>query len=234
MDNYYMAQKPRLLRGFDRALKSGRAVLIKRYGDDPTAGILQDARLEFNALIPELPYIGGKKNMMTLFLIESAFCLALYKVLRRRDETVEEIAKIIYEIVEARLEAAPGFFLRLVGKLRYGRRYLRRLQKLAVISQQRQYPGDWVFTFVRGDGQDFDYGYDITECGICKFFQAHNADQLTPYVCLVDFPLSQAFGRGLVRTTTIAGGDERCDFRYKKGRETQPGWPPKFLDTKTA
>jgi hypothetical protein len=41
-----------------------------------------------------------------------------------------------------------------------------------------------------------------------------------------------------VRYHTIAEGDGKCDFRYKKGRETfvyplRKGWPPKFSDGDT-
>jgi hypothetical protein len=55
----------------------------------------------------------------------------------------------------------------------------------------------WVLTYIWGDGKEFDYGYDITECGICKFLHDQHADELVPFLCLVDFPLSKAFGRGL-------------------------------------
>ena len=78
LENYYISQKSKLLRNFDKASKSVKRVLTLRYGDDLTDSIVQNARKEFEAVIPELPYIGGKKNMMTIFLIESAYCLALY------------------------------------------------------------------------------------------------------------------------------------------------------------
>jgi len=91
-----------------------------------------------------------------------------------------------------------------------------------------------VCTFVEGDGETFDYGLDVTECGICKFYHAQGADELAPYMCLSDYVVSRAFGRGLVRYKTIAEGAEVCDFRYKQGRETfvyplRNGWPPKFM-----
>jgi hypothetical protein len=92
-----------------------------------------------------------------------------------------------------------------------------------------------VCTFVEGDGEAFDYGLDVTECGICKFYRAHGAGGLAPYMCLSDYVVSRAFGRGLVRYKTIAEGAEVCDFRYKQGRETfvyplRDGWPPKFIE----
>ena len=57
-------------------------------------------------------------------------------------------------------------------------------------------------------------------------------------MCLSDYVVSKAFNRGLVRYKTIAEGAEKCDFRFKKGRETivyplNKGWPPLFLDVNT-
>jgi hypothetical protein len=83
----------------------------------------------------------------------------------------------------------------------------------------------WVWSFVEGDGAEFDFGTDITECAIKKFLCAQGADELTPYLCRIDFAVSRAFGMGLSRTMTIAEGGEKCDFRYKRGRETKQGWP---------
>ena len=51
--------------------------------------------------------------------------------------------------------------------------------------------------FVEGDGDDFDWGMDYTECGIVKFLRAQGAGDLAPYFCLADFPMSDAFGLGL-------------------------------------
>lgn len=167
--------------------------------------------------------------MMTRFLIGSSHSLAIYRVLIKHGKSVAEIGKIIYEIVEARLNRLPSPVLRLYGKLKYGKSYRERLKKQAIISQKKQYPGDYVFTYIEGDGKEFDYGYDITECGVCKFLHAQDADELAPFLCLVDFPLSKAFGRGLVQNMTIAEGAEKCDFRYKKGRDTKEGRPPLFL-----
>lgn len=120
------------------------------------------------------------------------------------------------------------------GSLRYNDRYVNGLKEAASRTQERRYPGDWVATFVEGDGEAFDYGIDITECGICKFYRAQGAAELAPYLCLSDYVVSDAFGRGLVRYKTLAEGAEVCDFRYKEGRETfvnplREGWPPNFL-----
>jgi hypothetical protein len=228
-ENYYVSRKSRLLRNLDKAVKHTKKVFVRHYGDKLTDAIVSDVRKEYENLLPVLPYIGGKQNMMTQFLVESTYCLGLYRVLKNLGSSVEEIGRIIYEIVETRLDQVPRIALPIIGKLKYGKLYLRRIKKQAAESQKRQYAGDWVFTFIEGDEREFDYGYDITECGICKFFHSQNAVEILPFICLVDFPLSKAFGRGLVRTMTLSEGAEKCDFRYKRGRETEEGWPPEFL-----
>ncbi len=53
---------------------------------------------------------------------------------------------------------------------------------------------------------------DYTECAVCKFLHSQGADQFTLYLCLFDFPMSRFTGSGLVRTTTLVEGAEKCDF----------------------
>ena len=154
--------------------------------------------------------------------------MAIYNVLKKRGKSVAVIGKIIYDLIEAQIDSTPKPILWLYGKLEY-RRHKSRMKKQATISQKKQYPDEYVFKYIQGDGQKFDYGYDITECGVCKFLHAQNADELAPFLCLVDFPLSKAFGSGLARTMTISEGAQKCDFRFKKGRDTKDGWPPSFL-----
>jgi hypothetical protein len=75
---------------------------------------------------------------------------------------------------------------------------------------------DWVYSVAEGDGQAFDWGIDQVECGILKFYAAQDAEDLTRYVCALDFIASDYFGWGLVRTSTLAEGGQRCDFRFKR------------------
>jgi hypothetical protein len=99
------------------------------------------------------------------------------------------------------------------------------MERGATESQKRLYPENSLWRFVQGEGKEFDFGMDMTECAICKFFHAQGADELTPYMCLTDFAVSKALGMGLIRTTTLAEGGVKCDFRYKRGRETMQSRP---------
>ncbi len=60
------------------------------------------------------------------------------------------------------------------------------------------------------------YGIDILECGICKLFSKHKAQEYTPILCKVDKITSNLAGLELIRKGTIANGADKCDFRFKK------------------
>jgi hypothetical protein len=139
---------------------------------------------------------------------------------------VEESGEVILGTVEAMVASYPKLLTRGIGFYQMSGFGQRRARRAALRSQERAYPEDWVFDFVEGDGKEFDWGIDYTECGIVKFFRAQGAEELAPYMCLADYPMSEAFDTGLVRNTTIAGGSERCDFRFKRGREIRRDWRP--------
>lgn len=213
---------------------STEKVLRVRFGQSWAKRLIQDIQREYEALTLEVPYIGGEDNVFTEWLTYGVYYLAVYRVLVSQDQSVEQVGRVIYETYEVMADR-PQWLIGLVGSLKYGQGYVERLRAAAAASQERRYPGDWVCTFVEGDGEMFDYGLDVTECGICKFYHAHGVDGLAPYMCLSDYVVSRAFGRGLVRYKTIAEGAEVCDFRYKQGRETfvyplRDGWPPKLIE----
>jgi hypothetical protein len=218
----------------DDHLEGTEKVLVARFGQGRTSGLMVDIRQEYEALTPQVPYIGGGENMFTEWLTYGVYYLAVYRVLKAEGQSVEEVGQVIFEAFQAMADY-PKWLLRLVGSLTYDEQYVSRLKEAVARTQERRYPGDWVATFIQGDGEEFDYGIDIAECGICKFYRAQGADELAPYLCLSDYVVSHAFDRGLVRYKTLAEGAEVCDFRYKKGRDTfvnplRDGWPPQFLD----
>jgi hypothetical protein len=102
-----------------------------------------------------------------------------------------------------------------------GERYLseKRLPKRLEWDQQthkHQFENDWVVTVIPGNDQ-FDLGYDYTECGVCKLCRDEGCFELAKYICKMDFVLAEIMGMRLERTQTIAEGCEKCDFRYHRG-----------------
>lgn len=87
-----------------------------------------------------------------------------------------------------------------------------------------------MFERIDGDGESFDFGIDMTECGIVKFLHAQGADELCPYLCDLDYVMFEAMGIGLRRTKTLGWGCDRCDFRLSKHGVTSAPWPPLFVE----
>jgi hypothetical protein len=223
---YYTSRKPKLLKEFRAWAKHIRKVMAPRYGAEFTSAVLEDARQAFEALIPQMPYIGGEANFLTRNLAGPTITLALYRALQPRGIPVDDTGEIAYRAFESRLRSTSRLKLRLWGWMAFTGISKRAMKAQAETSQERRYPGDFGYAWVEGDGVEFDYGLDFTECAVLKFYRAQGAAELTPYLCLSDFPYSQATGTGLVRTTTLAEGADCCDFRYKRGREVTQGWPP--------
>jgi len=221
--------------GLDDHVEGTEKALAKRFGKGRAGSLMKEIRQEYKTLIPRAPYIGGEENIFTEWLIYGVYYLAVYRVLKAKGHSVEETGRVIFDTYKAMADY-PKWLLRLVGSLKYNQTYVSKLKAAVAKTQERRYPGDWVATFIEGDGKEFDYGIDITECGIYKLYRTHGAEELAPYLCLSDYVLSKAMNRGLVRSKTLAEGADVCDFRFKKGRETfvyplREGWPPKFLST---
>jgi hypothetical protein len=227
---YYLQNRENLLAEHRKMAEAGRAFATERYGEAFADTLLRESLAEFERLIPELPYIGGKDNPLTGNLVSSAGALSVYRVMLRHGRSIEETGELLYRLMEAWIRRYPGFVRHLMGRYYLSRLSQRQSKKRSALSQQHRYLDDWVRIHVDGDGQTFEWGTDYTECGIVKFLHSQGADELAPYLCLLDYALLGALGIELVRTQTLANGDEKCDFRFKWGGETPSGWPPPWLE----
>jgi hypothetical protein len=215
----YTPEKERLLKDFDKTVKHVKGVFQSHYDEDFTNTVIPEIRREYEDLIPQIPYIGNKKPF-TQWLLATAQFLAMYRVLKRHGKSLEETGRIGYETSEQMLNAYPKLLLRFLGRATFSKKRLKNAQIHAEESQKRKYPGDYVFKFVEGDSESFDFGIDYSECASHKFLAAQDALELAPYICATDILQSEKFGWGLTRTMSLAEGGEKCDFRFKKGGKT--------------
>jgi hypothetical protein len=225
---YYEIRKPELLKRFDEESRYWEPVIVSRFGKMFADTMLREAHEEFEALIPQIPYIGGDENHLTESLIGSVRYLAFYKAMKKHGKAAEETGKILYDAILAGIDEPPTPIP--PSKRLTTEQLMERRRKRAERSQERHYPQDYVYEFVAGDGEEFDYGYDFSECAAQKFYHAQGADEFMPFYCYLDFPGSRLDGSGLSRTMTLAEGHEKCNHRFKKGREAELKWPPPFRE----
>jgi len=228
---YYVARSAALLRGFDQDAAQWLAAIAADCGHRFAEIILQEARQQFAWLIPHIPYIGGDSNHLTQSLVKSARCLALFRAMNARGKSAEETGRVLYDATVAREGAASS---EVSEKLPLTEEQLmERRRRRAARSQRRQYAEDWLYDFVEGDGEAFDYGYDMHACATHRFYLAQHAIPFLLFYCFLDYAESKLGGLGLSRTMTLAEGHSKCNHRFKKGRQSEPTWPPPFLASRS-
>jgi hypothetical protein len=195
-------------------------LLFAWLGNEKATFLIGESREEYEALVPRIPFI-GRNNPLLFFFLPTPRYLAVYRALQKQGHSIEEAGHLSFQIGLAQLRSMPLLVRRLCGYLWFSTWFKNRLKKRALHSQQRDYPGNFVLDFVEGDGLEFDYGVDYSECASCKFLKSEGSLELAPYICAVDKPASELLGWGLSRTQTLAEGADKCDFRFMKGGKTQ-------------
>lgn len=231
--DYYIKQKPKLMEQFDKFLRITKDILIKKYSDSKAEELINQMRDEYERIIPEIPYIGGKKNLYTSMLVEGVATLPIILILEKEGLSYREIGEIIYNF----FEIASNIRKRKLEKIGqdpadqyFNKNTINFIKIITKKSQKRQYPDDWVWEFVEGEGKPFDYGFNVPECGIHKVFKRLGVEKYVPFICLADFATANVYGFGFTRTQTLGNGAPICDHRFIKNGTTPRAWPPDNLE----
>ena len=225
--DYYVRRRPQILDGFKEQCGRWKDIICRRWDTVLADSVLRAAHEHLDSLILLLPYIGGDDNHLTESLIGSAQCLAFFRAMEQLGRSAEETGKVLYDAVTVQIGGtAPSISS---GQVLSRVDMMSRRRERAQRSQEREYAWDWVYEFIEGDGETFDYGYDFVDCATAKFYRALGADKFLPFYCFLDFPKCESVGLGLTRTTTLAEGFERCDFRFREEGRASQSWPPLFL-----
>ena len=217
--NYYQSKKKKLMKQFNKAINTLRPIFTEKYGETMTATLIEEIRNEYSNIIPRLPYVGGKQTF-TQFIISTGWYLALYRILKKRGITINEIGKLIDQLVEKYLATYPKLLIKMFSRGFFSKRRMKEIQKGAEKSLLRSNPDSYVFHYIPGDGKEFTFGVDYLECGSLKFLRKEGAEELAPIVCRADIFYSKILGWGLKRTKTLAEDFDVCDFRFRKGAKT--------------
>lgn len=71
---------------------------------------------------------------------------------------------------------------------------------------------DWEKTLVKIDDPN-EFTIHYTKCGLCTLFKQWNKSEWTKYLCELDYIMFKDTTIDLIRTKTLANGDDYCDFR---------------------
>ena len=213
-------KRKRLLKRFDKLAILLRRELIEHYGESSTETLVPRVRKAFDDLIPTIPDVGGRPPF-TLFINSTVMFLAMYREMRKDGHSVDEVGNLIYALTEHYIDSLSGTLKFALSHLMFSNFYINRARRRARDSRSARLVEGFQYDFVEGTGRTFDYGIDYRGCAVVKYLTKQRALELAPYICRLDIIYSETFNWGLVRTTTIANGFERCDFRFKQGGPTQ-------------
>ena len=219
-ENYYASRREEMLQGFDRVAELTKPFVAERYGADFAEQLHRDARQEYKAIIPQIPYIRERRGAaLNSFLRVTAQEIAAYKAMKKNGKSAAEAWEICHEALQQSVKLVPAIKRWCLRNMMYSAIMRRRLKKLTAQGKQLGF-GDFEIKYVPGDG-NFDYGIDYVKCGNYNLALALDAKEFAPFVCMSDITLSGVLGWGLTRTETLADGCARCDFRFKRGAPTR-------------
>ncbi len=232
VDDFYVRKKSKFMRSFDERLVVVKNELRKKFDDKKSEDLISQMKVEFEKILPDILYIGGQKNPTTLVLVKCMSDLAIFRTLEKIGFSFREIGEFHYNY------AIATHILRKEALEKAGRDpseypfdpvYMDYQKKLTEETQLKLYPDDWVMDFVEGDGKTFEWGWDITECGVQKAFKKLGDEKYLPFICLGDYYEAEGLGYGFSRDQTLGFGAPLCTHRFVKNYKTPRAWPPDDL-----
>ena len=185
--------------------------------------VLTAGRKRYQAMGPTLAYADDPDHPMAYSLFTCAALLCLYLELRDRDVDVHAFGGRMLKALTTAIAAVPEQSR--PDPEDTARAFRASVASLAVAgerSRAEQKTGAFQFEVRWLDESDGHWAMEMTRCGICHLFGAHDAMDLVPYMCATDDVMSEAQDQGLRRSGTIALGSGCCDFDYQSGRPTAP------------
>ena len=233
IEDFYVKKKSKFMKSFEERLSSVKEELLKKFDAKKTEDLIEQMQTEFEKLLPDIPYIGGQKNPTTLVLVKCMSDLAVFRVLEQEGLTFEEIGEFHRNYV-LRTHKIRKEILEKSGRdpseYPFDPVYVDYQKKLTEDTQLKLYPDDWVMDFIQGDGNKFEWGWDIKECGVQKAYKKVGSEKYLPFICLGDFYEAEGLGFGFTRTETLGFGADKCTHRFNRTVKTPKAWPPLDLE----
>lgn len=163
---------------------------------------------EYRAIVERTPGVGSMKdNMFVMTMYAGAFLIALYK---------EAEGKLDEEKLKGLVRAAaycPLMVKAKQGKSAFTDKEIANRTRQSKWSRDhiQEYPMNWYYYFEAVPGQE-EYYITHKQCGICKLTRQEHCEQITKYLCMMDYYTFEMQGAVLDRTKTLGYGDDECNF----------------------
>jgi len=213
--------KNSLLKKYDSRAQRRRELYGTIFEAAELDAILTQMRASYESIMPDMPYI-GEVNFHLQWFIPNSEKLADYLVAEKYGITAAQFSRLNLERDEQDLyDKYSESELIQIGSMQFGPMAEMQMRMRAWRSQLCVYPEDYIFTFVKGDGQDFDWGLDYTQCANVELYSKYDELELLYHmVCNADYVAGRAMHTGYHRTTELSTSGKKCDLRWKQGVES--------------
>lgn len=224
---YYAARRDMIAAEFEQSLTAASDEFARLLPHPSLDELRPLIFTEFDRVLTRLPYVGGSGGRMTPFFEANVGIIAIGRVLRRAGVSFAANSELMRHTYLAKLMKLPED-----DRIELGRQWLspesqRFLRSEAAQSEARENPGDFVYEYVKAgkteDGESFEFGLNYHECGFCKLCASEGDEDLLPAICAMDKEVYAVRGVELFRSTTIASGGSRCDFRFRQRANVDHG-----------
>lgn len=163
---------------------------------------------EYKAIVLRTPAVGRlKENMFVMTMYAGAFLIAFYK---------EAGGKLIDDKLKGLVRASaycPLMVKAKKGKSAFTEKEIENRTWQAKWSRDHidEYPMNWFYYFETVPGKE-EYYITHKQCGICKLTKQEHCEEITKYLCMMDYYTFEMQGAVLDRTKTLGYGDEECNF----------------------
>lgn len=188
--------------------RAARRIIAGRLGQPAADRVIAQADEGYPEVARRIPQSGrGARHLLRL----GAYAISLHDALIEREIDPEASSLLISDSMFAAIRPSRDA-LAMLGRLR-SRDPLRRALWTSRVARRFYYTApDWAMDDVVVEGG---FGMDVTRCAVAEFFESLGRSELCERViCDQDARDAAHRGIGFERSRTLAGGADRCDFRY--------------------
>ena len=192
---------------------SVRSFLVTRMSRDEARRTLETVWRSYATSAPSVPKDEGFGPTIVLHL--AAITIALHQTLMdagRNDEAATQMVVDVGWVVYRKMGAVAWMLSRTAGKDKFSR-------MRAATQMFRHFPfSSPAYRWKEVASAANVVAFDCVRCPAAQYFASKDRSALCVQTfCNLDFPLAKDWGAELERTGSIAGGAERCDFRWRYG-----------------
>ena len=195
------------------AEKGLRRCLARKYSKEECERLMDQIDRKYEEFLSDLPYCGGKHNVMIWQLYDAIAAFAYYEVLPERESPGEftKTCEVIFEKDSQRKPLPRLLTVDSKGILNIVRALIKPIaRKMNRALDSGEWQDGWR---IEMDTDHLDEGLQaaLIGCPIYNFAVKHGYEALMPAMCNCDFPGIDFLHSGLIRPRTVSNGDDRCD-----------------------